>query len=139
MPTNDQSRRELFAILDDALGARGATLVMAAIPPFEWSELATKRDLDSLRVELRGEMAELRGELRGEMAGLRGDMSGLRGELRGLRGEMTGLQGELHGEIKELGGELVDRIAANTRTVVYANLGAMMGLGALVLAATRLS
>jgi hypothetical protein len=132
MPTNDQSRQELFAILDDALGARGATLLMAAIPPFEWSELATKRDLDSLRVELRGEMAELRGELRGEMAELRGDM-------RGLRGEMTGLQGELCGEIKELGGELVDRIAANTRTVVYANLGAMMGLGALVLAATRLS
>jgi hypothetical protein len=128
MPTNDQSRQELFAILDDALGARGATLLMAAIPPFEWSELATKRDLDSLRVELRGEMAELRG-----------DMSGLRGELRGLRGEMTGLQGELHGEIKELGGELVDRMAANTRTVVYANLGAMMGLGALVLAATRLT
>jgi hypothetical protein len=128
MPTNDQSRQELFAILDDALGARGATLLMAAIPPFEWSELATKRDLDSLRVELRGEMAELRGE----MAELRGDMSG-------LRGEMTRLRGELRGEIKELGGELVDRIAANTRTVVYANLGAMMGLGALVLAATRLS
>jgi len=78
-------------------------------------------------------------ELRGEIAELRGDMSGLRGELRGLRGEMTGLQGELHGEIKELGGELVDRMAANTRTVVYANLGAMMGLGALVLAATGLS
>jgi hypothetical protein len=132
MPTNDQSRQELFAILDDALGARGATLLMAAIPPFEWSELATKRDLDSLRVELRGEMAELRGELRGEMAELRGDM-------RGLRGEMTGLRGELRGEIRELGGELVDHMAANTRTVVYANSGAMVGLGALVLAATRLS
>jgi hypothetical protein len=131
MPTNDQSRQELFAILDDALGARGATLLMAAIPPFEWSELATKRDLDSLRVELRGEMAELRGELRGEMAELRGDM-------RGLRGEMTGLRGELRGEIKELGGELVDHMAANLRTVVYANFGAMVGLGALVLAATRL-
>jgi hypothetical protein len=120
MPTNDQSRRELFAILDDALGARGATLLMAAIPPFEWSELATKRDLDSLRVELRGEMAELRGDM------------------RGLRGEMTGLRGELRGEIKELGGELVDHMAANMRTMVYANFGAMIGLGALVLAATRL-
>jgi hypothetical protein len=131
MPTNDQSRQELFAILDDALGARGATLLMAAIPPFEWSELATKRDLDSLRVELRGEMTELRAELRGEMAELRGEM-------RGLRGEMTGLRGELRGEIKELGGELVDHMAANMRTMVYANFGAMVGLGALVLAATRL-
>jgi hypothetical protein len=131
MPTNDQSRQELFAILDGALGARGATLLMAAIPPLEWSELATKHDLDSLRVELRAEMAELRGELRGEMAELRGEM-------RGLRSEMTGLRGELRGEMKELGGELVDRMAANTRTVVYGNLGAMMGLGALVLAATRL-
>lgn len=85
----------------------------------------SRQDLDSLRVELRGEMTDLRAELRGEMAE--------------LRGEMTGLRGELRGEIKELGGELVDRIAANTRTVVYANLGTMMGLGALVLAATRLS
>ena len=37
------------------------------MPPTGWTELATKRDLDALRAELRGEMAELRGELRGEM------------------------------------------------------------------------
>ena len=34
------------------------------MPPTGWTELATKRDLDALRAELRGEMAELRGEMR---------------------------------------------------------------------------
>lgn len=36
---------------------------MEAMPPIDYSQLATKRDLDALGAELRGEMAELRGDM----------------------------------------------------------------------------
>lgn len=67
MATEDENRRELFDLLEAGIGSRGAALLMSYLPPTGWTELATKRDLDALRAELRGEMAELRGELRGEM------------------------------------------------------------------------
>jgi hypothetical protein len=45
---------------------------MAELPPAGRRDFATKRDVDALRTELRGEMAELRGE----MAEFRGEFKG---------------------------------------------------------------
>jgi len=74
VPTEDETRRELFDLLESGIGSRGAALLMTYLPPTGWADLATKQDLrvlDSdlraLGSELRGEMAELRAELKGEM------------------------------------------------------------------------
>lgn len=40
---------------------------MSHLPPVGWADLTTRRDLDALRIELRGEFAEFPGELRGEL------------------------------------------------------------------------
>lgn len=60
----DADRRELYALLEAGISARGAELMMEYLPPVGWADVATKRDLDALRAELRGEIAELRGEVR---------------------------------------------------------------------------
>ncbi|MGI8797370.1 MAG: hypothetical protein ACR2IR_12455 [Acidimicrobiia bacterium] len=80
------------------------------------TEYVTHRDLDALRAEMRGEFTEMRSEL-----------AELRGELAELRGEMKGLAGELRSEF-----------ASQTRTLIYANFGAMLGLAGIILAAPRL-
>lgn len=49
---------------------RLAEIAMQAMPPLDYSQLATKQDLGALRSDLKGDIAELRGEigeLRGEM------------------------------------------------------------------------
>lgn len=56
MATEDEARRELFDLLESRIGSRGAALLMTYLPPTGWTELATKRDLDALRAELRGEI-----------------------------------------------------------------------------------
>ena len=116
MPTEDENRRELFDLLEPTIGSRGAALLMARLPPMDWTELATKRDLDALRAELRG-----------EMTGLRGEMAELRGEMAGLRGEMAELRGELRGEMR-----------AQLPKLVAANIASMVGVAGLVLAAGAL-
>jgi hypothetical protein len=78
MASDDQSRHELFDLLEAGLGSRTAVLLMAQLPPVGWADIATKADLGILR----GEMAELRSELKGERAELRGEMAELRGEIR---------------------------------------------------------
>ena len=109
----DDDRRELFDLLEAGIGSRGAALLMTAIPPVGWHELATKNDL----VGLRGEMAELRGELKGEMAELRGEMAELRGE---LKGEIAELRSEVRAQLPRL---------------IAANIASMIGVAGLVLAA----
>jgi hypothetical protein len=41
---------------------------MEHLPPVGWADVATKRDLDHLALELRAEMANLAAELRAELA-----------------------------------------------------------------------
>jgi hypothetical protein len=112
----DAARRQLGE-------AEGDTL-MALLPPAD-TELATRQDVDGVRVEmsdlrtelqqemsglrteLQQEMSDLRTELRADMADLRTElqqeMSGLRTE---LRGDMKDLRSELHGDMKDLRSEL---------------------------------
>lgn len=64
----DETRHELFTLLDERLGTRAAALLMAELPPAGWREFATKRDVDVLGKELRSEIAELRGEIKQQLA-----------------------------------------------------------------------
>lgn len=101
MIVSEAARREMHSRLVDVLGRDVADLLMEHLPPSGWGDVATKQDLELLRVELRGEIAELRGEFRE-----------LRGEFTGLRGEFTGLRGDLRSEF-----------AAQTRTLVFSVAG----------------
>ena len=52
------------------MGPERAAVIMEMLPPVGWTDLATKDDVRSLGVELRGEMAELRGEMQHSFARL---------------------------------------------------------------------
>lgn len=110
----DETRRELFTLLDERLGTRAAALLMAELPPAGWRDFATKRDIDALRIATTRDMDVLRSELRGEMAELRGDMKGLRGEVK-------------------------QELASHVHTIIYTNIGCMLGFGGIVLAAVQLA
>lgn len=67
--------------------------LMESLPPFDWSEIATKDDLaaleqrmivrfDALRIEMVARIDSVRAELRGEIAELRGEIVHLRGETK---------------------------------------------------------
>lgn len=45
-----------FDALERALGAREAATLMELLPPVGWADVATKRDLDVLRSDLRAEV-----------------------------------------------------------------------------------
>lgn len=52
MQIDEQTRHEVFATLRDRLSETVAVVLMGAIPPFAWSELATKDDLVLMKADL---------------------------------------------------------------------------------------
>ncbi len=138
---------------DYAFDKRHAEGIARTIHEHLVSNVATKDDLDKLRVELRGEMAELRGEmaeLRGEMAELRGEMAELRVEMVEMRTEFRGeivemrtefrvemveMRTEFRGEIVEINnriGQLEKTLTIRTGAMIAAAVGAVSALQALI-------
>ena len=116
---------------------RLADIAMEAMPPIDYANLATKRDLDAFSAELRGEMSELGSGLRVEMTELRGDSKSDIAELgSGLRVEMSELGSGLRVEMAELRGDFKSDMATNLRLTIAGQLTTMMMLGAWVAAIT---
>lgn len=58
MNTSASARDRFYRTIEPLLGAEAADFLMDAIPPTDWSEVATKSDIRELRAELRAEMRE---------------------------------------------------------------------------------
>jgi hypothetical protein len=122
MVLDERSRHELYLKLEQVLGPEPAQTLMEHLPPVGWADVATKRDLDQLegRVDQRFKALEERMELRFQGIEERIDL-----RCEALEHKMTAaLKGEL---------------AAQTRTVVFAVLGSVLGSTSLSLLAARVA
>ena len=70
MPIDEQARHRMYRKLDELMGSKEATTLMEHLPPVGWADVATKRDLQVLRLELKQDVEILRHDLRGEMESL---------------------------------------------------------------------
>lgn len=66
------------------MGEIPAKLLMTAIPPFSWDNVATK-----------GDIAELKSELKGDVDLLREDNMSIRSELKDIRNEIRDVRQEM--------------------------------------------
>jgi hypothetical protein len=48
MPVTEYERNQLFAWFDEHMGKERAATMMSLLPPVGWSDVATKRDLDTV-------------------------------------------------------------------------------------------
>lgn len=110
MAINEESRHELHVRLEELLGPKLAATVMARLLPVEWGDVATRRDLEVREVRLIGEMDRRFGEV-----------------------------DRRFGEVDRQLGELQRQAAEWGRTVIYANLGAVLATASLPFAAAKLA
>ena len=57
---DERTRHELFLRLEEVLGAEEAATLMEHLPPVGWADVATKHDLESLRVVMKQDLERLR-------------------------------------------------------------------------------
>ena len=57
MAITEQSRHRMYKHLEELMGTEDAGVLMEHLPPVGWADVATKRDLDMLRLEWRADLA----------------------------------------------------------------------------------
>lgn len=62
MAITEQSRKQLYDGLEEVLGEERATTLMEHLPPVGWADVATKQDLDHLRVATKTDIDSLRAD-----------------------------------------------------------------------------
>ena len=146
MVVDERSRRAMRRRLEEVLGEEHATTLMEYLPP---EEFATKRDLEGLEQRLTLRISGVEGR----MDGLEGHMDGLEGRMDGLEGRMDGLErnmfameqrlneridlkiesseNRLHSAIDNLATSVAKDMVAQTRTFIFATLGALAAMAAL--------
>ena len=81
MAIDERLRLNIHTKLTELLGSEEATALIEHIMPVPWHAVATKDDLENLRVELRADMAVLRSDMDVLRADIRRDMADLRTEM----------------------------------------------------------
>jgi hypothetical protein len=81
MSIDERTRHRLFLRLEDILGPEEATTLMEHLPPVGWADVATKRDLETLKAQL---LAGFREEMNKQMRGFMIMSSGLAVGVGGL-------------------------------------------------------
>jgi hypothetical protein len=64
----DNDMRRLQARLRKIIGTEEADILMERLPPFTWSELTTKQDIEKLRMDFKHELEKLRMDFKHELA-----------------------------------------------------------------------
>lgn len=77
MSGHEDTRFQLRAALAQHIGDDLAARLMEALPPFNWTDIVTKKDLQT-------EMAQVRSDMRAEFALFRQELAGLRAETHSL-------------------------------------------------------
>jgi anti-sigma-K factor RskA len=100
MPVTEAERHRLYESLKSSLGAAEADTLMNLMPSNDWSEFATRRDVEHLRSEMTAEFADVRAEfadVRAEFADVRAEM---RTEFADVRAEMRTGFAQVRAEMK---------------------------------------
>jgi hypothetical protein len=63
MALTEAMRHRLFEHFEALMGPDEAEAMMALLPPVGWADVATKRDLDALRSDLRAELYQSQKQL----------------------------------------------------------------------------
>lgn len=64
MTTTERDRNDLLMAFEEVFGEHRATALRDMLPPVDWGELATKADLQQLRLATKTDLDLLRGDVR---------------------------------------------------------------------------
>jgi len=107
MTVDDRTRLNLHQRLTEVLGSEEADTLMSHLPPVTWQEVATKGDLDSLRVvlttDLRSAEAGIRSDMKAMEASIRSDMKTMETE---IRSDMKAMETEIRSDMKLLSAQI---------------------------------
>lgn len=141
MAISEESRHHLYQRLEEVLGPEQARTLMEHLPPVGWADVATRRDIDDLRVATRRDIGDLRVATRRDIEGLRTDVDGLRESTEREFGRLDTRLGRVEDGLENLRDRLatsVDSLHSDIRAFTLAMMGTMVVLFGAVVALVKL-
>jgi hypothetical protein len=89
MAITEDDRLALRTKLNETLGEREARVLMKALPPVDYDQLATKTDLETYRVAFDAEFKTARAEMRSGFAEVANEFASVRTDMAGIRTDMA--------------------------------------------------
>jgi hypothetical protein len=126
MAISEESRHHLYQRLEQVLGSEEAATLMEHLPPVGWADVATRRDIDELRVATKRDIDELRGATGREIEGLRRDIGHIEGRLNRMEGHLERFDSRF------------DNVRSDIHTTMLAVMSMMVVLFGAVVAVVKL-
>lgn len=144
MAVDERERIALQKDLERTLGVNSAVTMMTLLPPAGWTDVVRSADLQASEQRLGARIDGSAQRLDSRIDGLE---QRLDARIDGLEQHMddrfaladSALQGVKHELLAAFRGELVAAVTTQTRTILWALLGAFVGVAGLALALARLS
>lgn len=136
MTVTEPKRRRLHESLVSGLGEAEADTIMELLPTVEWTEIATKHDLEVLRVELKSEMIALRTETSDHFARLEARMGGFEERMGGFEERMGGFE-ERMGRFEERLASIEERLNSLIPKLVITTITLATTMAGLIFAAVK--
>lgn len=119
MVIDESSRHAMFTRLQEVLGNKHARVLMEHLPPVGWADVATKHDLEALRISL---SKDIKADLKAQGTELRKELVATRSELE------ASLQRELRAVTRTFVTWLLAGMGTSTAAAVAALVVAARGL-----------
>ena len=74
MPISEATRHQLHQRLSELIGPEEAATLMEHLPPVGWADVATKQDLEHLRVATKQDLEQVQVAMRGDLENVRVSM-----------------------------------------------------------------
>jgi hypothetical protein len=116
MAIDERSRHELYARLEEVLGAEEARVLMEYLPPVGWADVATKRDLDQLSVATKRDLQHL---------------------AAATKRDLEHLEERMDLKFEAFEGRVMAQLVRQTRTFIMTTMGTMISLVGVLVIATR--
>jgi hypothetical protein len=138
MALDERSRHQLFVRLEDVLGPEAASTLMEHLPPTGWADVATKQDMDALRMDLGAFRSATMRDLDALRSATKHDLDSLRTDLDALREVMSARFEAVDYRFEALEGRLLAEIRAMGSQTFRANIALLVAVIGLVFATARI-
>jgi hypothetical protein len=152
MATEENDLDQLYTEMERVVGPRSAATLMRHLPPVAWPDVATKADIEGLRVATKSDIDELRVATKADIDDLRvatkadiddlrvatkADIDDLRvatkGETHGLQQQITKLDTDLQVGLAKLESSILQRMTSQTLSTIFALVTVVIAISSVAL------
>lgn len=141
MAVSEESRHHLYQRLEEVPGPEEAATLMEHLPPVGWADVATKRDIDDLRIATKRDIDGLHREIEELGGSTRREIDQLRSSTERKFDCLDERVGRIEAGLTHLGDRLAlttDSLHQDIRATMLAMMGTMVVLVSAVVALVKL-